>query len=130
MRRIVIVLVVLLSVTGLLVGFGGPLGLNRDLARFLSLVHTWGGLLFLVMFPLYAWDHIRANRRWLTALRLTTASGVLQSVSAALLMLSGLVLIAYGVQAWAFARSLHHWLTYAICVSVLLHYFARKDWRG
>ena len=130
MRRIVIVLIVVLSVTGLLVGYGGALGLSHDLTRFLSLVHYWGGLLFLVMFPLYAWDHIRANRHWLTAVRLTTASGMLQSVSAALLMLSGLVLIAYGVQAWAFARSLHHWLTYAICISVLLHYLARKDWRG
>ena len=130
MRGIVIGLVVLLSVTGLLVGFGGPLALSHDLTRFLSLVHYWGGLLFLVMFPLYAWDHIRANRRWLVRPRLVTASGALQTLCTALLILSGLVLIAYGREAWALARSLHHWLTYAVGASVALHYLAPKRWRG
>jgi len=127
-RKIVVSLIAALTVTGLLVGFGGPLGLTKDLARGVSLVHYWLGLLFLVMFPLYAWDHIRANRRWLRRLRLLPLSGEGQAISAALLILTGLVLIAYGVQAWAFARHLHHWLTYVLAGSLALHYLARKAW--
>ncbi len=128
MRRIVIGLAAVLTVTGLLLGYGGPLGLLRDVTRALSLAHTWLGLLFLVMFPLYAWDHIRANRHWLTAMRLVTASGLLQTVSAVLLMLTGLVLIVYVREAWPAVRSLHHWLTYVLAGSVGVHYVARKVW--
>ena len=128
MRRIVIVLAAVLTVTGLLLGFGGPLGLVRDVTRALSLAHYWLGLLFLVMFPLYAWDHIRANRHWLTALRLVTLSGALQTLAAALLMLSGVVLIVYVREAWPAVRSLHHWITYVLAASVLIHYLARKVW--
>jgi hypothetical protein len=127
-RRIVIGLSIVLAVTGLLVGFGGPLALTRDLTRALSLLHYWLGLAFLVVFPLYAWDHIRANRHWLTALRLVTASGALQTLSAVLLMLTGLVLIVYVREAWPAVRTLHHWLTYVLAGSVLFHYLARKDW--
>jgi hypothetical protein len=126
-RKIVVTLVVLLSATGLLLGFGGALGLSRDVARALSLAHYWLGLLFLVMFPLYAWDHIRVNRRWLRLLRLLTASGVLQAAAGALLMLTGLVLIAYGVAAWGAMRTLHHWLTYVLAAALGLHYLARKE---
>ena len=128
MRRIVIVLSAVLAVTGLLLGFGGPLGLVRDVTRALSLAHYWLGLLFLVMFPLYAWDHIRANRHWLTALRLVTLSGALQTLAAALLMLSGVVLIVYVREAWPAVRSLHHALTYVLAASVGVHYLARKVW--
>jgi len=127
-RRIVIALSAVLAVSGLLIGFGGPLGLVRDITRALSLLHYWLGLLFLVMFPLYAWDHIRANRHWLTALRLVTASGALQTLSAALLMLTGLVLIVYVREAWPAVRSLHNWLTYVLVASVLVHYVAKKRW--
>ena len=127
MRTIVVILSAVLAITGLLVGFGGTLGLEQPVTRALSLVHYWGGLLFLVMFPLYAWDHIRANRHWLTRLRLTTVSGVLQTVAAVLLMLSGLLLIAYGVAAWQVARQIHHWLTYLLAGALLAHYLARKD---
>lgn len=130
MRKIIVNLVVLLTMTGLLVRFDAYVGLGAATMNLLSLVHYWGGLLFLVMFPLYAWDHIGANRHWLTRARLTTASGMLQTASAVLLMLTGLVLMAYGTQAWQFARDLHHWLTYPLAASVLVHSYARKDWRG
>jgi hypothetical protein len=130
LRKIVIFLVVLLTLTGLLVRFEAALSLAPAVTRPLALVHYWGGLLFLVMFPLYAWDHIRHNRRWLTRARGVTVSGVVQTVSAVLLMLSGLVIIAYGVQAWQLARDLHHWLTYPLAASVALHFLVRKDWRG
>jgi hypothetical protein len=127
-RKIVVSLIVALSVTGLLVGYGGALGLSRDVSRALSLAHYWLGLLFLVMFPLYAWDHIRVNRRWLRRLRLLSATGEVQAASGALLMLTGLVLMAYGVATWAAMRHLHHWLTYVLAVSLLAHYLARKEW--
>lgn len=134
MRKIVVSLFLLLTVTGLPIAFqgvvfgeGSPVGEGTQ--RFLSLVHYWGGLMFLVMFPLYAWDHIGGHLRWLRRARLVTFSGGLQTVAAGLLMLSGLVIIAYGEQAWQFARDLHHWLTYPMAASVGLHYLADKRWR-
>lgn len=128
MRKIILVLIVLLSITGLGVGFKGWLGLDPDLSHGLSLVHYWMGLLFLVVFPLYAYDHISHHRRWLRRARLVTFSGGVQATAGALLILTGLVLIAYGVQSWLVARHVHNWLTYVILGSVLLHYTARKDW--
>ncbi len=129
MRQIVVAMVVALTLTGVAVRFGPATGLPEGWVRWLSLLHYWGGVGFLVAFPLYAWDHVKGNRRWLRALRLVTASGVLQLTAAAVLILSGLVLLAYGTAAWELARSIHHWATYPLAVALLLHYLAPKRWR-
>jgi hypothetical protein len=128
-RKIVIVLVALLTVTGLLVGFQSALGLPSGLNRILSLLHLWGGVFFIVMFPLYAWDHIRHNRHWLRVAGGVTGSGVGQTLAAALLIGTGALLLLYGVEAWPTARRLHHWLTYALVASLLLHYLSPKRFR-
>ncbi len=130
MRRIVVVLVIALTVSGVALGFGGPLGLGRELRQLLSIVHTWAGWFFLVLFPLYAWDHIRANRQWLRVPALVTFSGAVQALAAAVLILSGLVLLAYGVEAWPLVRRLHHWLTYVLAGALTLHFLSPKAWRA
>ena len=74
----------------------------------------------------YAWDHISHNRAWLRRLRGVTLSGGVQTVSAALLMLSGVVLLLYGDQVWPLLRTTHHVLTYSLLASIGLHYLFRK----
>ena len=129
MRKIVIGLVALLTATGLLVGFQAALGLPGGLIRALSLLHIWGGVFFMVMFPLYAWDHIGHNRRWLRVAGGVTGSGVSQTVAAVLLIGSGALLLLYGVEAWPTARRLHHWLTYPLVAALLLHFLSPKRLR-
>ena len=129
MRGIVVSLVAFLTASGLLVAFAARLGLAAWHTRLLSLAHYWGGLLFLVVFSLYAWDHIRANRHWLRVLAPVSGSGVVQTLSAVLLIVSGLVLMAYGVNTWQVARWLHHGLTYLLAAALVLHYFSPKQWR-
>jgi hypothetical protein len=126
MRRIVIGTVIVLSVTGLALILPKLWGLVLPQAQAVSLVHIWGGLFFLVIFPLYAWDHVGANRRWLRRAVPLTFSGAVQIGSGTLLILSGVVLLVYGSQAWAWARTLHHLLTYLLAASLLLHYLSPK----
>ena len=126
MRKIIILLVLLLAGTGLLLIFvlsGERTAGNRQLV---SLAHIWGGLFFLVLFPLYAWDHVSGNRRWLKKPALVTFSGGGQLLAALVLILSGVVLLLYGVEVWPQVRLLHHLLTYALLVVLGLHFLSPK----
>ena len=127
MRKIVIVMTVVLTVSGWILAFPGLVGGWMNEGRMVALVHLWVGLFFLVAFPLYAWEHIGKNRRWLRRAALVTFSGSLQTLAAVVLILSGIVLFLYGLQAWATVRWLHHWSTYLLAAALLLHFFARKN---
>ena len=126
MRKIVVGMVIVLTASGLLVGFGGPLGLGVGPVKWLSIGHIWIGIFFLVLFPLYAWDHIKANRAWLRKWSGVTLTGTVQTLSAVLLILTGVVLYVYGVQTWPQVRQWHHWLTYPLVVAVATHYLLPK----
>jgi hypothetical protein len=126
MRKALLLLIVLLVLTGVplvwaLAGEGAPAW-----RKALALAHIWGGFFFLVVFPLYAWDHIRTNRAWLRVWAWVTVSGLTQLVTGSLLLLSGLVLLIYQSQAWDALRTLHHWLTYVLFAALLTHFVARK----
>ena len=73
MRKIVLLLTVLLTLSGLVLAWFAPLELDPALRKWISLLHIWVGVLFLVVFTMYAWDHISANRRWLRIAALVTA---------------------------------------------------------
>ena len=126
MRKALLLLIALLVLTGVplvwaLAGEGAP-GWRKALA----LAHIWGGFFFLVVFPLYAWDHISGHRAWLRIRAWVTVSGLTQLVTGSLLLLSGFVLLIYQSQAWGALRSLHHWLTYALLAALGAHFLARK----
>ena len=138
MRKIVVAMTVLLTCTGLLLAFGGVIGLEigvgngtgngtgKGIVKWLSIAHIWGGLLFLVIFPLYAWDHISTNRAMLRRFVPLTLSGVIQTTSAVALILTGVVLFLYGAQAWLALRQWHHWLTYPLAGALMLHFLLPK----
>jgi cytochrome b subunit of formate dehydrogenase len=130
MRKIVVVMTIALTVTGGMLAFPEPFGAWVSEGRMVALIHLWVGLFFLVAFPLYAWEHIGKNRRWLRRAALVTFSGSSQTLAAVVLILSGIVLYLYGSQAWATARWLHHWSTYLLAAALLLHFLARKSTAG
>lgn len=126
MRKIVIGLTVVLALTGLLAGFGGPLRLSVHQVKWLFIAHIWVGFFFIVLFPLYAWDHVSANRRWLKRPAAVTLTGSVQVLSALLLIVTGVLLYLYGVQTWQAVRDWHHWLTYPLAAAIAVHYLSPK----
>ena len=126
MRKIVVGMTLLLAVTGVALVVAGAFGREWRGGSLVSLVHIWGGLFFAVIFPLYAWDHIQANRRWLRAWSWVSASGVVQAAAAVLIILTGITLYLYGAQAWAWLRDLHHWPTYPLVAALAVHYLSPK----
>jgi len=128
-RKLVVASTILLALTGVALVFvhwpGAPPGARKAAA----LVHIWLGVAYLVVFPLYAWDHIRKNRRWLAALRSVTASGWLQLLCAAVAIVTGIVLLAYGGAALGGMRAWHHGATYPLLAALLWHYLSPKTWR-
>ena len=126
MRKIVVALTVLLTCSGLLLTFGESIGLEIRAVQWVSIGHIWGGVFFLVVFPLYAWDHISTNRAMLRRFVPLTLSGVVQTASAIVLILTGVVLFLYGGQAWLALRQWHHWVTYPLAGALTLHFLLPK----
>jgi hypothetical protein len=127
MRRLVLLTIVVLTATGLPVAFGWLPPPRPGWSKAIVLLHLWGGVFFLVIFPLYAWDHISANRRWLRRLAGVTVSGAVQALSGALLIGSGVLLLLYGDQVWQALRAWHHELTYPLLAALAVHYLSRKS---
>ena len=75
MRKAVLTLTAVLAASGLLLTFFAPLQLDPSWRKWASLLHIWGGVLFLAVFTLYAWEHIPANRRWLRIAAQVTFTG-------------------------------------------------------
>ena len=128
MRKLILLLILLLTVSGVWIVFGTQ-GAESGWAKALYLTHIWGGLFFAVVFPMYVWDHVSANRAWLRVAAWVTVSGTGQLASGAVLILSGIVLLLYGDQAWQGLRDLHHWLTYPLLGLLAVHFLSPK-WPG
>jgi hypothetical protein len=126
MRKLVVLLTLVLSASGILLVLLRQLAPEAEWVKWFSLLHTWGGNFYLVLFPLYAWDHISTNRAWLRVPALVTASGMVQTLAAALLMATGVLLLLYGSGVWPSVRLTHHWLTYVLGGALLLHTLSRK----
>ena len=91
-----------------------------------SLLHIWAGFFFLVIFPMYSWDHIRGHAKRLQKLSLVTASGIIQFFSGLGLIVSGIPLLLYGTDVFDFPREIHLGLTFVLTASLVLHKFSRK----
>lgn len=126
MRKLVILLTVILAISGVSLILARQSELPPEWLKGISLLHTWGGNFFLVVFPLYAWDHISGNRRWLRRVSLVSISGVVQTATAVLLILTGALLLLYGGEIWPNLRALHHWLTYVLAAALIVHKIVRK----
>ena len=91
-----------------------------------SLLHIWAGVFFIVIFPMYAWDHIRGHADRLRKLTMVMASGILQFFTGLGLIISGIILFLYGVDALDLPREIHLVLTFVLSVSLIMHKISRK----
>ena len=91
-----------------------------------SLLHIWAGLFFLVIFPMYAWDHIRGHADRLRNFTLVTASGILQLFTGLGLIFSGIILLIYDTDTLGLPLEIHLVLNYVLVVSLIIHKVSRK----
>ena len=91
-----------------------------------SLLHIWAGFFFLVIFPMYSWNHIRGHKDRLGERSLVTASGIIQFFTGLGLIISGIPLLLYGADVLDFPREIHLLLTFVLAGSLILHKFSKK----
>ena len=117
MRRVLLLLLFALTLSGILLWWVWPA------QRVLVLLHIWGGLLFLVICPLYIVSHVGAHRDLLKRLLGVTVSGYLQICSAVLAMLTGVVLVLHQGYAWIW--ELHVISSALLLGALILHRLTR-----
>ncbi len=125
MRKLVVLSCVLLSVSGLLLVYSDWLPWVKQ-NTVTALLHIWIGFFFVVIFPMYSWDHILRHRNRLHKWSWVSTTGIIQLAAALGLIGSGIVLLLYGTDTLALPRDLHELLTYILAVSLILHSFAPK----
>ena len=91
-----------------------------------SLLHIWAGIFFIVIFPLYSWDHIKGHSDRLKKISLVTATGGLQFFSGMGLIISGIPLLLYSSDALEFPSYIHLILTFILVLSLVLHKISKK----
>ena len=91
-----------------------------------SLLHIWAGIFFIVIFPLYSWDHIRGHSNRLKKISVVTATGILQFFSGMGLIFSGIPLLLYSADVIDFPREIHLILTFVLALSLILHKISEK----
>ena len=98
MRRLVIASSCFLVVTGLILTWQDHLPIDEE-DLFISLLHIWVGFFFIVIFPMYAIDHLNTHRRKLRKFSWTLLSGSLQLISGIGLVISGIIYF-FGAMNW------------------------------
>ena len=120
MRKLVVLICVFLIISGLLLSFP-EWNLWLEYQEILVLFHIWFGFFFMVVFPMYAWDHIRTHRQRLKTLSLISLTGGVQFLTGIGLIFSGLILILYGSEGLKLASNSHELLTYALILTLIFH---------
>ena len=92
----------------------------------ISLLHIWAGIFFVVIFPLYSWDHIKGHSDRFRKVSLVTATGVLQFISGMGLIISGIPLLLYSEDVLEFPLDIHLILTFVLALSLILHKISEK----
>ena len=120
MRKLVVLICVFLIISGLLLSFS-KWNLWLEYQELLVLFHIWLGFFFMVVFPMYAWDHIRTHRQRLKTLSLISLTGGVQFLTGIGLIFSGLILMLYGSEGLILASNSHELLTYALILTLIFH---------
>ena len=120
MRKLVVLICVFLIISGLLLSFP-EWNLWLEYQELLVLFHIWFGFFFMVVFPMYAWDHIRTHRQRLKTLSLISLTGGVQFLTGIGLIFSGLILMLYGSEGLILASNSHELLTYALILTLIFH---------
>ena len=120
MRKLIVLICVFLIISGLLLSFP-EWNLWLEYQELLVLFHIWFGFFFMVVFPMYAWDHIRTHRKRLKTLSLISLTGGVQFLTGIGLIFSGLILMLYGSEGLILASNSHELLTYALILTLTFH---------
>ncbi|SVC88598.1 uncharacterized protein METZ01_LOCUS341452 [marine metagenome] len=120
MRKLIVLICVFLIISGLLLSFP-EWNLWLEYQALLVLFHIWLGFFFMVVFPMYAWDHIRTHRQRLKTLSLISLTGGVQFLTGFGLIFSGLILMLYGSEGLILASNSHELLTYALILTLIFH---------
>ncbi|MBC8257955.1 MAG: hypothetical protein H8E38_02975 [SAR324 cluster bacterium] len=125
MRKLVVLSCVFLILSGILLAYPGLFPWAEESSA-ATLMHIWVGFFFLVIFPMYAWDHIRGHADRLRELTWATASGFIQFFTGMGLILSGIPLLLYGAEALDLQREIHLGLTFVLAGTLILHKLSKK----
>ncbi len=120
MRKLTVLICIFLIFSGLLLAYPEWLSLG-DHGNFVKLVHIWLGLIFMVVFPIYSWDHIRSHRQRLKIITWISISGGIQLMTGTGLILTGIILLLYSADALPLPAKFHELLTYVLVGTLILH---------
>ena len=125
MRKLVVLSCVFLILSGIMLAYPEILPWAEE-STAVSLLHIWAGIFFIVIFPLYSWDHIRGHSNRLKKISVVTATGILQFFSGMGLIFSGIPLLLYSADVLDFPREIHLILTFVLALSLILHKISEK----
>ena len=125
MRKLVVLSCVFLILSGILLAYPEYFPW-ADESTAVSLLHIWGGIFFIVIFPLYSWDHIKGHSDRLRKISLVTATGLIQFFAGMGLIFSGIPLLLYSADALEFPLYIHLILTFVLAISLILHKISEK----
>ena len=125
MRILIVLSCVFLILSGILLAYPKLFPWAEESSA-TSLLHIWVGFFFLVIFPMYSWDHIRGHAKRFQKPSLVTVSGIIQFLSGLGLIFSGIPLLLYGTEVLDLPREIHLRLTFVLAASLVFHKFSRK----
>ena len=120
MRKLTVLICIFLIFSGLLLAYPEWLSLE-DHGKIAELFHIWLGLIFMVVFPIYSWDHIRSHRQRLKIISRISISGGIQLMTGTGLIVTGIILLLYSADALPLPTEIHELLTYALVGTLILH---------
>ena len=125
MRKLVVLSCVFLILSGIILAYPEIFPWAEE-STAVSLLHIWAGIFFIVIFPLYSWDHIKGHSDRLRKISLVSATGVLQFFTGMGLIFSGIPLLLYSADVLDFPREIHLILTFVLALSLILHKISEK----
>ena len=120
MRKLTVLICIFLIFSGLLLAYPEWFSLG-DHGKITELVHIWLGLIFMVVFPIYSWDHIRSHRQCLKIISRISISGGIQLMTGTGLIVTGIILLLYSADSLSLPAEIHEILTYVLVGTLILH---------
>jgi len=125
LRKIVVISSFFLIFSGLVLAYPKIFPWAEESSA-IFLLHIWAGLFFLVIFPIYSWDHIKGHVKRLRKVSLLTSSGIVQLITGLGLIISGIPLLIFDNNVFELPKIIHLVLTFILPVSLILHKFSKK----
>ncbi|MGK5091994.1 hypothetical protein WDW89_08270 [Deltaproteobacteria bacterium TL4] len=116
MRKIIVMSSLFLTLSGFVLLYRTEIVWESSVSL-MSVLHLWTGMFFIVIFPMYTWDHVRTLKQ----LSWISFSGVVQWVAGIVLILSGVVLMLYGAESLSLPTKIHTIFTFVLISGLIVH---------